>query len=298
MATTDAVAACNCCGGTSWTPCFSENGHTLGQCGDCDLLYIDPMPTRATRMTEMESGHFGGDLSKKVLDGTKQTAAEAAKHQIFTNYLQHIERHVSEGRWLEIGCGAGYFMGVAERAGYAVEGIELTPARRKIAESTGATVHGRPVEDLGFPAHSFDVITLIDVFSHLTNPRETLTELRRIIRPGGVILLATGEILSPPHKGDVFSWNLGDHLFFLGTRTIARYADTVGLREVEHHRTWLPSDIYTKDRLAIRGNSGLRNVVKTAVVRTPGALALLRAWMLKKHKNNSAHSGVILLTAP
>lgn len=285
---------CDCCGSTDWAPLFEENGFRLGQCQDCDLLYIDKMPSPRARMTEIEGGHFAG--RQHVLNAEKQSAAEVARAKVFVGYLDTVREHVTTGRWLDIGCGGGHLLTVAEHAGFEVEGVELTTERRLAAERAGLTVHDRPVEDLHLGSGSFDVISLIDVFSHLTSPTRTFCEIRRILADGGVLIVATGESQAAPRRKDVFSWNLGDHLFFLGARTIQEYAARTGFSVIHYETTWLPREVYSRDRLSIRGRFRARNLIKGFIVDVPGLLPLFRSVMLARQHENPLYSAVIVLT--
>src|SRR5207244_11486157 len=83
--------------------------------------------------------------------------------------------------------------------------------------------------------------------SDLTRPTETLAELHRILKPSGVLILATGEMTAGIQKSHMFTWNLGDHLYFLGDRTMARYARKTGFDIAHHDRAWLPDRMYTRD---------------------------------------------------
>jgi 2-polyprenyl-3-methyl-5-hydroxy-6-metoxy-1,4-benzoquinol methylase len=47
------------------------------------------------------------------------------------------------------------------------------------------------LESATFPVESFEVITLLDVIEHLHNVRDTLKEIRRIIKPNGVFFIKT-----------------------------------------------------------------------------------------------------------
>jgi SAM-dependent methyltransferase len=285
---------CDCCGSTDWNPLFTENGIRLGQCPHCDLLSIEQMPATDNRMTEMEAGHYAG--SKKILAAGKQLAAERLLEDQFRVYVDLAKQYVPAGRWLDIGCGGGLLLSLAKDAGYTGEGIELNAERRAVAEEvTGMTVHGLPVEDVHYPDASFDVISMINVFSHLTSPTETFTELRRILRPGGALIMATGEMTAGVQKSHMFNWNLGDHLYFLGDRTMARYADKIGFDVASHERAWLPERLYTRDWLRLKGRSPLKNGVKTAILRTPGAFPLFRAVMLRRQAGSAAHSSVFAL---
>lgn len=285
---------CDCCGSGRWTPLFSENGFQLGRCPDCGLHYIDPMPTATTRMTEMERGHFAGE--QNVLSADRQLASEQVQRRRFNSYVKAVKHHKPDGLWLDIGCGSGTLLTLARGAGYSIEGIELTPDRRAVAaEVTQVKIYNRPVEDLAFPDETFDVISLINVFSHLTAPGQTLSELARILKPSGVAVVATGELDVGIAKSHVFRWNLGDHLFFLGNGTMQRYAERTGLRLVSEDVEWTPSLIYTRDRFSVKGRSGMRNSIKRATLATPGALPLIRRIMLRRAAGNAAYSATYVL---
>lgn len=285
---------CDCCGSSAWTELFSENGVRLGRCPDCDLLYIADIPEPERRMTELEQGHYAG--ARSVLDARKQIAAERVLEREFREYVVLAKRHVDSGRWLDVGCGGGLLLELASEAGYEAEGIELTADRRAVAlEVTGLPVHGVPVEELGYPDGSFDVITLINVFSHLTTPAGTLAELRRILRPGGVLILATGEMTDGVQKSHVHNWNLGDHLYFLGDRTMRQYADRLGYSIAHHERSWLPARLATRDALRLRGRSPVKNAVKSTILHTPGAFSVFRAALLRRQRGSAAHASVFAL---
>ncbi len=289
------MRVCDCCGGEGWEPLFVENGITLGKCPDCDLHSIEAIPDPDARMTEMEAGHYAGSL--RILDAQSQIVAERVMTERFQRYVDLASRHHEAGHWLDIGCGAGLLIALAQQAGFTAEGIELNADRRAAAaEQTGSTIHGLPVETIGYPDDTFDVISMINVFSHLTSPAETLTELRRILKPGGVLVMATGEMTDGVEKQHQHNWNLGDHLYFLGDRTMDRYAEKVGFKVLEHSRAWLPDEMFSREWLQVKGRDPKKNAVKTAIRVTPGGLALLRAVMLRRQADSKAHSSIFALT--
>ncbi len=71
-----------------------------------------------------------------------------------------------------------------------VTGVELSPASVAVARSRGVgdVVEGS-VEELPFDDDSFDFAVCLDVIEHLDNDLQTLRELRRVIRPGGRLLV-------------------------------------------------------------------------------------------------------------
>jgi hypothetical protein len=114
--------------------------------------------------------------------------------------------------------------------------------------------------------------------------------------PGGIVLIVTGEIGLGVRKEHVFSWDLGDHLYFLGRHTIERYSSDLGFDVVSRQRVWQPSMTYTRERFKTPGRSKLRNAVKLFCVYTPGLLALIRWYMLKRrHADNPVYNATLVL---
>jgi len=290
------MPVCDCCGSDAWQPLFAENGITLGKCAQCDLHSIEDIPEPEARMTEMEEGHYASG-SLEILDANRQIVAERVLTDRFQTFVDLARRHVDGGHWLDIGCGAGLLIALAQRAGFTGEGIELNADRRRAAATqTRAKIHGVPVEAVGYPDDSFDVISMINVFSHLTSPAETLTELHRILKPGGVLVMATGEMTEGVQKSHMLNWNLGDHLHFLGDRTLDRYSERVGFAVLERQRNWLPDEMFSREWLRMKGRSAKKNAIKTAIRVTPGGLALLRAVMLRRQADSKAHASVFAMT--
>lgn len=285
---------CDCCGSTTWRFSFSEGAFRLGQCETCRLHYVDAMPPQHVRLTEMETGHFAG--TEQVLGPRRQLASERAQQATFQTYVDLAKCYVSEGRWLDIGCGGGVLISLAKRSGYEVEGIELTTDRRNLARQvTGLVIHALPVEEMELPDNYFDVITLINVFSHLTRPSATLKELRRILSPNGVLIIATGVVGDGVKKSHLFKWSLGDHLYFLGEGTLERYACDVGFVIVKEHRQWAPAAMLTKKQLSIKGRSRARNALKCVIRYAPGALSLIRRIVFRKQADNAVFPTVFML---
>jgi SAM-dependent methyltransferase len=90
---------------------------------------------------------------------------------------------------LDAGCGSGRNMVEMARYGE-VTGIELSPASVAVARArnVGDVVEGS-VEELPFDDDSFDFAVCLDVIEHLDDDLRTLRELRRVIRPGGRLLV-------------------------------------------------------------------------------------------------------------
>jgi len=112
---------------------------------------------------------------------------------MFATRLRTLKRHAPIGSLLDIGCGEGYFLAAAGRAGWNVTGCDYLPegVTRTAALIGAARVAHADACDLPFPAESFDVATLWDVIEHLANPAAAISEARRVLRPGGLLAFST-----------------------------------------------------------------------------------------------------------
>ena len=96
---------------------------------------------------------------------------------------------------LDVGCNTGY--GTVQLTGGArrVVGVDVSP--RAIETARRRALHGVPEfkmtegRDLPFADASFDLVTSFQVLEHVPDAPAMLSELRRVVRPGGVVILTT-----------------------------------------------------------------------------------------------------------
>ncbi|MHB1953052.1 MAG: class I SAM-dependent methyltransferase [Sulfobacillus sp.] len=110
----------------------------------------------------------------------------------YTDALRHlIESGRGQGKAvLDIGCGTGRFLAVAQRKGWEVWGVEPGPPAARVAAATvGPTcIHQGDVFDWQ-PHRSFDLVTLLDVLEHVHDPLRLLQKCHELIKPGGHLLV-------------------------------------------------------------------------------------------------------------
>jgi 2-polyprenyl-3-methyl-5-hydroxy-6-metoxy-1,4-benzoquinol methylase len=136
------------------------------------------------------------------------------------------------GRWLDVGCGNGTYLVQLARRGWTAEGVEFDPAAAAVAARAGFTVRVGSLEQVGYPDSSFDVVSMSHVIEHLPDPVGTLTECRRILRPGGRIVLATPNAMGLGSRrfGRAWvGWHHPRHLFVFTPESLASAVERAGL---------------------------------------------------------------------
>jgi len=96
---------------------------------------------------------------------------------------------VVKGRFLDIGCGNGDTLEIAREMGAEAYGIELNPKSVKICCDKGLNVHCGTLENTRYPDDYFDIIWMSQVIEHLSSPKHSLKEIKRILKPSGKLYI-------------------------------------------------------------------------------------------------------------
>jgi 2-polyprenyl-3-methyl-5-hydroxy-6-metoxy-1,4-benzoquinol methylase len=142
-------------------------------------------------------------------------------------YLELIGRYRGGhgGALLEVGCGQGDLLAAAARVGYDVTGVEYSSHSCAIARERlngGGTVCQGEVSQIRHLAGTFDVCVLSDVLEHVYDPRGFLQEIHRLLKPGGVLFIATPTLDSWSAKLLKNSWMefKPEHLHYFNRNTL------------------------------------------------------------------------------
>jgi 2-polyprenyl-3-methyl-5-hydroxy-6-metoxy-1,4-benzoquinol methylase len=216
----------------------------LVRCRHCGLIYISPRPRREL----IVSGYLSAEDEKYV-------SQEKGRISTFRNCLKIIERLLPSGRLLDIGAAAGMFVKVARDAGYEAYGVEPSLWMSNFAKSRyGVTVFPGILEDAKLDDASFDIVTMWDVLEHVPDPMSTLKEVRRILKPGGFLIVNYPRIDDPLAKifGRKWWFLLSVHLFYFTPETLSAYMEKIGFEKISHrpHFQRLAYD-YLVERLSV-----------------------------------------------
>jgi 2-polyprenyl-3-methyl-5-hydroxy-6-metoxy-1,4-benzoquinol methylase len=115
--------------------------------------------------------------------------ASATVHNTVLEVLRSIK---PSGSLLDFGAGVGTFAKELLRSFNLTKlvGADLLPRPNGLPESID-WIQSDLNDSLLLPDASFDIITAVEVIEHLENPRAVFRELKRLIRPNGILVLST-----------------------------------------------------------------------------------------------------------
>jgi 2-polyprenyl-3-methyl-5-hydroxy-6-metoxy-1,4-benzoquinol methylase len=149
------------------------------------------------------------------------------------------------GSLLDIGSGTGHFANTMRNAGWQVKGIEKNEKARSHSKSNFGLEISAPEYISSLQPGIFDCITLWHVLEHFHEPYKYAAEIIRLLKPGGVCVIALPNSWSfdAVHFGKFWAaYDLPRHLWHFNPATFRRFADKAGFK-TEKLLT-LPLDIF------------------------------------------------------
>jgi len=143
-----------------------------------------------------------------------------------------------QGHLLEIGCGSGKLLTRMKKMGWQVEGVDFDASAVENARSKGLQVQRGTVEGQAYPNDHFDVIFMSHLIEHVHDPASLLCEARRILKPGGRLILITPNSESFGHAVFHEAWRgleVPRHLHIFTMRALRNLAEKAGFT-VTHSR--------------------------------------------------------------
>lgn len=244
-ALTDTIPACQICGHTSLLPVLQAKDHTVSsehfqimECASCSSWFTNPRPSAnhigAYYASEDYISHSDAHVS--LVDRIYQTV----RKRTLVSKGNLITQQTPSGSLLDVGCGTGQFMMHMRGLGYHVFGVEPdSAARQKATAISQATVY--PGIDSVPPRTKFDVITLWHVLEHTPNVRLALEQIRTLLRPGGLLIIAIPdrESWDAQHYGSSWAaYDLPRHLNHLRRRDIRTLLRDYGMELLRVRPMW------------------------------------------------------------
>lgn len=175
------------------SPVFLRLGESLDdfsvvRCADCALIYTFPIPEfRPELFKELYNLNYWKE-NDEVIDFKNM----GEKRRFLKDALDRLATGSTPPRLLDVGCGTGEFLQASRELGIEALGIDVDASIERYAkEKYGFDVVTGMLDENSFEADRFDIVVLSHVIEHLPDPNPLLAVIRKILKPGGVFLVAT-----------------------------------------------------------------------------------------------------------
>lgn len=242
------------------------------QCQSDGVVFINPQPSGEALQSTYDS--YGAELSVQ----TEYTTDDCG----VPGYLEKFRPFRKLNQLLELGAASGNYLLKCRDDGWQVRGVELSRPSAEYARSTrGLAVFAGTIHEASLPSGAFDVVVAWATLEHVPNPREVMTEIYRILRPGGLF------VFSVPHWNGI-SFTLlrekhryvgRDHLFYFSSNTAAQLLSQLGYKDVRTSSRNFNPVVFLQDL-----RSGQTTQSQAVNPSTSAALELKRSELAPKQK--------------
>jgi SAM-dependent methyltransferase len=191
------------------------------------------------------------------------------------NDVYHLD-HQPGGRALEVGCGSGEMVAALTRHGWHAQGVDFDPTAIARAQAAGLDVRQGDVASLPFADESFDAVVSRHVIEHVPDADVYWATARRLLKPGGTLVVVTPNARSLGHRLFGRHWRgleTPRHLCIYSTHSLATAAVKAGF-ELRSARTSILGTRQLFDE-----SNGIRAAFGHEPLRFPPTLAVWVEWL-------------------
>ncbi|MDP2759220.1 MAG: class I SAM-dependent methyltransferase [Sideroxyarcus sp.] len=180
------------------------------RCSSCGVYWLDPAPPpqelwKAYATYHTHTSKASGRLGKALLSLAHRfiklgllplwIASGLKREADYLRFMTLAEEPV--GKLLDVGCGGGRLLNRMKKCGWQVEGTDFDgQAASKVTTRYGIKTHVGDLPQCNLAGNSFDAITMSQAIEHLYDPKATLRECLRLLKPGGLLVMTTPNVRS------------------------------------------------------------------------------------------------------
>lgn len=250
------------------------------QCRRCGLVYVDPRPASTELERIYPSTYHAFNFSAERYGFVYRVRRRLEGRRA----MQWCKGLPPDARILDVGCGDGFHLRLLRDFGpptWTLEGVDASPRAVDAARAAGLTVHLGTIEALELPTARYDAVVLIATIEHVDDPPGVLRAVRRVLKPGGRIIIVTDntdtldfKLFRGRHWG---GYHFPRHFNLFNRATLTRLANTAGLEVDSVHTVVSPVNWVYSIRNTLVDWRSPRWLVEQFSLNAPLALAAFTA---------------------
>lgn len=152
---------------------------------------------------------------------------------------RRLLKQIDHVKHLDVGCATGTNVQIFAELGLDACGVDPSEQPILLGQNAGRKLFKGTLDEVNFPSESFDLISSYEVIEHIPTPVEFLREITRVLKPGGVLILGTGNFDSWTRRLRRDRWDFfnliehGGHICFYSPNTFKKIAPMMKLQLVK-----------------------------------------------------------------
>lgn len=208
-----------------------KNGYDLWQCLNCGLVFVYPLPNPELVYSE---DYFSG--AKKGFGYVDYDEDKKPMIPTFEKYISLFKKFGKEkGKIFDIGAATGFFLDLCRKEGFDVSGVEISDFAADVARKKGIPVKTGTLDNCDIEKNSLDIVTMLDVLEHVTNPSQEIIRSKELLKEGGLLVVnaPNGQSLLAKMLKD--KWHLvvpPEHLFYFSPKNLGQFLEKNGFKVI------------------------------------------------------------------
>ena len=260
--------------------------YDIMQCQHCGLEQTWPRPSEAELKLLYEEFYNWGGQEDTFYYKIREKFLNSDLYRLWLKWDGDPAFHLrpGRGRLLDVGCNEGRGLALYSRHGFQAEGVEINERAAAAARSKGFPVYTMSLAEF-FPAEPFDVVVLANVLEHAADPVDMLTQVRRLLRPGGQVWISCPNAAGRWRRlfgRHWVNWHVPFHLWHFSPVTLKELLARADFRIVEMGTStpsqWVAASFCTLVSRPGRANKWVRSAPIMAVMMLAARALFLPLW--------------------
>ncbi len=233
---------CPICGSMRFLPLWDLGAFSFARCSECGLVQQNPQPDAEFVLPRYDESYLAYEVERHE-DYAKLERMALADLGFAEIQRRLMSREAPVGKkpsFLDVGCATGALLAGLAKEGWSCVGVEpCEPAARYGHEVFGLDIRPIVLGKAALPPASFDIVHASHLIEHLNEPAEFLAEAKRLLAPGGLLIITTPNIAGFQARVLGAKWRsaIYDHLFLFSLRNLGTMVRNAGF-EVVRSATW------------------------------------------------------------
>lgn len=221
---------------------FSYQSHDYFRCVECGLVSTYPYPSESEILEHYTKGFNEGNYHRLRTWSAQYMQVYKEMAEFLRQNMAAAGCSLTGASILDIGCFTGDFIEVVDSEGADAYGIELQSRAVEIASQRfPGRIYQTDVFNSTLPKDQFDVISMLGLIEHVTEPVNLLRRVVSILKPGGFLLIQT------PNSGSMLASLLKqlwppyapiEHIHLFSRRSLETAFSQLGIIQLEFKPHW------------------------------------------------------------